>query len=79
MYRLEYDTKVDSDIKKLGGAEKKRIKHAVNERLLIDPTLYGKPLQHSLFSLRSFRVGDYRVLFKLEADCIFIVHIGHRK
>jgi len=79
MYRLSYDTKISSDIAQLGGAEKKRIKTAINEKLVNSPTLYGKPLQHSLLGLRSFRVGDYRVIFKLETDLIFVVYIGHRK
>lgn len=79
MYQLEYDSKVSADILQLGEAEKQRIKQAINEKLAHNPILYGKPLQYSLLGLRSFRVGDYRVVFKLETNSIFIVYIGHRK
>jgi len=79
MYAIEYDTKVRSDMLKLGGSEKVRIKRAVDTKLILNPTLYGKPLQYSLVGLRSFRVGEYRVIFRLEESIIFIVFIGHRK
>jgi len=79
MYELAYDPKINLDLKRLGGAEKKRIKQAISQKLIHNPTLYGKPLQHSLNSLRSFRVGEYRVIFKIDTNCLFIVHIGHRK
>lgn len=79
MYRIEYDTKVRSDTLKLGETEKVRIQRAINSKLILNPTLFGKPLQYSLIGLRSFRVGDYRVIFRLEESTIFIVFIGHRK
>ncbi|HAV42443.1 TPA: type II toxin-antitoxin system RelE/ParE family toxin [bacterium] len=56
-----------------------RIKTAIEERLLKEPAKYGKPLRYSLKSLWTLRVGDYRVIYKIEDDNIIILKIGHRK
>ena len=80
MYQVEYlDSVVKSDILKLPKAERKRIKKAIEERLIKDPLRFGKPLHYSLKACRRMRVGPYRVVFKLERKIILIVKIGHRK
>ena len=59
--------------------EKKRIKQAIEERLVQDPIHFGKPLRYSFKGCRRMRVGHYRVIFKLEAKTVLIVKIAHRK
>ena len=59
--------------------EKKRIKQAIEKRLIQDPVHFGKPLRYSLKGCRRMRVENYRVIFKLETKTILIVKIGHRK
>lgn len=78
MYQLSYHPEVAHDVASLGTAEKRRIQQAIENKLLISPVQFGKPLQYSLSGLRSFRVGDYRVIFKLLETEIFIVLIAHR-
>ena len=78
MYQLEYHPEVVGDIARLGTAERRRIKTAIETKLQTAPVQFGKPLQHSLSGLRSFRVGDYRVVFQLRVSQIFIVLIAHR-
>ena len=41
----------------------------------------GKPLQGPFRGLRSYRVGDYRIVYKLELQppCVLICRIGHRR
>lgn len=56
-----------------------RIKKAVEERLMIDPTKYGKPLRKSLKSYWKLRIGDYRVVYKIEGNEVIILGIIHRK
>ena len=60
-------------------SEKERIKNAIENKLLVDPFLYGIPLRGSLRNLRKLRVGDYRVAFLLEKNEIFVVAMAHRK
>jgi mRNA interferase RelE/StbE len=56
-----------------------RIKHAIEERLMKEPLFAGKPLRRSLRGHRKLRIGDYRVIYRVEKDTILILKIGHRK
>lgn len=78
MYKISYHSKVVDDILHLGSSDKKRIKKAIEDKLVIDPIRFGKPLQYSLKGLRSFRVGDYRVVFILIKSEIYIIMIANR-
>jgi mRNA interferase RelE/StbE len=78
MYRITYHHKVVDDLIKISPPHKKIIKKAIEERLTTEPQLFGKPLQFSLKGLRSMRAGDYRVVFELTKNEVFIVLIEHR-
>ena len=43
------------------------------------PLLFAKPLKHSQFGQYRFRIGDYRLLFDIHTDTIYIVKVGHRR
>lgn len=58
---------------------RERIQKAIEQRLLTDPAKYGGPLQRSLQGYRKLRVGDYRVIYKVDKENIVILKIGHRK
>jgi mRNA interferase RelE/StbE len=82
MWRIQYaDSVVRMDIPRLDHAAKQRIKKAIETKLTTDPLRFGKPLRHSLHHLRSFRVGDYRMLYHLdyEAMLVSVTSIGHRR
>ena len=80
MYKIEYlESVVIDDIPKLAKTEKKRIRKAIEERLMQDPFRFGKPLRYSLKGCRRMRIGNYRVIFKLEIRSILIIKISHRK
>jgi mRNA interferase RelE/StbE len=83
MYTIQYDEHAIATIKSLDGsiknALKNALKKAVEEKLLLNPTRFGKPLQHDLAGGRSFRVGDYRVIFDLSDTTIHVWLIAHRK
>jgi mRNA-degrading endonuclease RelE of RelBE toxin-antitoxin system len=55
------------------------IKQAIEERLMVDPIGFGKPLRYSLKGLRRLRVGDYRVMYQVKGKTVTIVAIKHRK
>ena len=69
---------VKEDIPKLDVRLKKQIKHAIETRLMTEPELYGKPLRRSLAGYRKLRVGDYRVIFRIQKNLVKILIIGHR-
>ena len=56
-----------------------RIIRAIETRLGTDPARYGTRLRRSLSSLWKLRVGDYRVVYELEANQVRVWLIAHRK
>lgn len=72
---------VKNDIPKLPVKAKGIIKKAIEERLMVDYIVFGKPLRYSLKGHRRLRVGDYRVVYRIDptAKTVIIVAIKHRK
>ena len=67
------------DLPKINKNVKIRIKKAIEERLMTEPTKYGKLLRRSLKGYWKLRVGDYRIVYKTKNEEIFIFRIIHRK
>ncbi|PIT92480.1 MAG: type II toxin-antitoxin system RelE/ParE family toxin [Candidatus Harrisonbacteria bacterium CG10_big_fil_rev_8_21_14_0_10_42_17] len=79
-FRIQYHSKVISDdIPKLPPVWKRKIKKAIEEKLTVKPEVFGKPLRKSLKGYRKLRVGDYRVIFRIEKRTVKIFVIQHRK
>jgi len=81
-YHVEYlDIVREEDIPKLPSSAKSLIKKAIEQRLMIDPIGFGKPLRYSLKGHRRLRVSDYRVIYRIEASTnkVLIIAIKHRK
>lgn len=69
---------VKEDIPKLSTADKKKIKKAIEDKLTSSPEIFGKPLRRSLKGYRKLRIGDYRVIYRIENKKVKILCIGHR-
>ena len=69
---------VRDDIPRLPGELKERVRRAIEERLTTHPDLYGKPLRRSLKGYRKLRIGDWRVIFRIEKNAVKILIIRHR-
>lgn len=81
-YSIEYLlTILREDIPTFDKTIKATIKKAIEERLAVDPIGFGKPLRYSLKGHRRLRVGDYRLVYRIEptAKIVLIVAIKHRK
>ena len=79
-YVIEYlESVIKKDIPKLSTTAKAFIKKAIEEKLMIDPIGFGSPLRYSLKGYRRLRVGDYRVVYRIENYTILIIAIKHRK
>ena len=79
-FELRYHPDVrDVDIPQLNETLKKRIKKAIEERLSISPHQYGEPLRKTLKGYWKLRVGDYRVVCKVERNEVWIFAIINRK
>ncbi len=81
-YIIEYlQIVVEDDIPRLPKTMRERIRKAIEERLTFDPVGFGKPLRYSLKGHRRLRVGDYRVVYKIEPakNTVTVTAIKHRK
>ena len=77
-YSLKYHAKVFGEVAALDSFWRGQIKSALEEKLLVRPELFGKPLRQSLSGCRSLRVGDYRIVYQIEKKAIYILAVVHR-
>ena len=79
-YQIRYHPDVrEKDLPKINRNIQKRIKAAIEKRLLVAPERYSEPLRRTLKGYRKLRVGDYRIVLKLQDQDILILAICHRK
>jgi mRNA interferase RelE/StbE len=79
-YNLLYHPDIQKyDLPKIPRNIQQTIRRAIEERLLQNPFLSGEPLRQSLKWHRKLRVGDYRIIYRVEGKEIIILKIGHRK
>ena len=79
-YELRYHPDAGAiDIPLLNETLKKRIKKALEDRLMTAPHQYGEPLRKNLKGYWKLRVGDYRVVFKVVEQEIWVMGIINRK
>ena len=82
MLEIKYLPEVIKDqIPKPSLPARRRVKKAIEKKLMINPIAFGKPLKHSLEGLRRLRVDDYRIIYKIDEgiDRVIVVKIAHRK
>ena len=78
-FTITYHEKViTDDIPKLSQTDQQRIRRAIEQKLTAQPEVFGVPLRKSLRGYRKLRVGDYRVIFRIEKMVIKILVIAHR-
>jgi len=81
-WSIEFSKAADRDFGKLDKPVQTRIFRYLYERIAncADPRAFGKPLQHDLSGLWRYRVGDHRIVCRLEDDklIVLVVEIGHR-
>jgi mRNA interferase RelE/StbE len=58
---------------------RERIRRGIESRLMTAPQEYGLPLRKNLGGFWKLRVGEYRVVFKVEGEMVYILAIRHRK
>ena len=78
-FEIQYHKDVVSeDIPKISKKWKATIKKSIEEKLATQPQIFGKPLRHSLKGYRKLRVGDWRIIFRIEDSIVKILAIQHR-
>lgn len=67
------------DIPRLDRNAAKRIRKAIEEKLVSHPEIYGLPLRGTLKQYWKLRVDDYRVVYGIKSKIVFIFVIANRK
>ncbi len=83
-WNVELSESADRELGKLDPQNRKRILRFLHERVakLDDPRSLGEALHGSrLGEFWKYRVGDYRLISKIEDDrlVVLVLRVGHRK
>jgi mRNA-degrading endonuclease RelE of RelBE toxin-antitoxin system len=78
-YRVRYTTEAAGRIRNLHPQIKKEIREGI--RILLQTPLAGHPLHFELSGLRSYRIRNHRVIYRINADdrTIDVVFVGPRR
>ena len=82
-YRVEYLPQVVRTLEKMNKYTKRILVEWIEKNLVgcENPRVRGKPLSANRAGQWRYRVGDYRIIVKIEDDklVILVIAIGHRK
>ena len=82
-FAVEYTKAAFKQLKKMDKKIASFIISYIEDKLVDcdNPRIYGKALQGNLNDMWRYRVGDYRILAKIEDDMvvIIVIEVGHRK
>jgi mRNA interferase RelE/StbE len=82
-WRIEFVPAAAKELKKLGTAEARRIVKTLETRIAVldDPRSLGSALTGDLSGLWRWRIGDYRVIARIEDEriTILVVRVAHRR
>jgi mRNA interferase RelE/StbE len=83
LWTVEFDDRARRELRKLDVQIQREILRYLRERVAgsSDPRQFGKPLRMNLAGLWRYRVGDYRLICRLEENrlVVLVLQIGHRR
>jgi len=79
-WRISFTPQAQKDLRGIGKRDARRIRTFLKERVVVDPRAVGGRLKGQLREFWRWRVGDYRVLARIEDDrlLVLVVQVGHR-
>ena len=80
-WKIEFTPAAAKQLKKIGPDNGRRIIRFLRENVQADPYKKSKVLKGALRKFWRYRVGDFRVLARIERDrlVVLIVSVGHRR
>ncbi len=82
MYRVLVDELIfTEDFKVIGKNDQQLIIKIIRKKLTLSPEQYGKPLRGNLKGFWKLKVGQYRVIYKINKDqiLVYVIKIGFRR
>lgn len=79
-WQIRFTPQAEKDLAALGAVAARRVLAFLQERVVSDPKGHGGQLKGQLREFWRWRVGDLRILGRIEDDhlLVLVVHIGHR-
>ena len=82
-WKIEWDDRARKELRKLDSSVQKEILSYLRLRIMEanNPRVFGQSLSGNKAGLWRYRVGNYRVICKIEDDIlvVFVIGVGHRK
>jgi len=81
-WSISFEPRAEKDLQKLSRADRARVLHYLSERIapLDDPRAQGKALKADFAGAWRYRVGDIRIIVRIEFNVLVVVvlAVGHR-
>jgi mRNA interferase RelE/StbE len=82
-WKIEWDDRARKELRKLDSFVQKEILSYLRLRVMAsnNPRLFGQSLSGNKAGLWRYRVGNYRIICRIEDDTlvVFVIGVGHRK
>ena len=82
-WQVEWEDRARRELRRLDGSVQQQILRYLRERIATDapPRRFGRALTGDRIGLWRYRVGDYRLICKIEDDhlLVLILAVGHRR
>jgi mRNA interferase RelE/StbE len=77
-WSISFEPKAEKDLQRLSSVDRGRILRYLSERIapLDDPRMLGKALTANFAGAWRYRVGDIRIIVRLEFDTLVVVVIA---
>ena len=72
---------LEEDFKKISRGIQQEIIKSIRKKLAVDPQAYGEPLRGDYKDYWKLRVGDFRVIYRMDKNQLFVlvIKIGIRR
>lgn len=82
-WKIEFDIEAAREFRKLDHAAQLAIRKYLRDRIAMDedPRRFGRPLRGDKVGLWRYRIGDYRLVCRIEDDrlVVLILTVGQRR
>ncbi len=83
VWQIEFDSEAEIDLRKIDREIQRRILRYLREKIATekDPRRFGAPLRRELSGMWKYRLGDYRLICRIEDNkvVVYVIRVGHRK
>jgi mRNA interferase RelE/StbE len=83
VWTVAFDADAAKELRALGASERQRVLRYLRDRIVTpdDPRRFGKPLTGDLAGLWRYRVGDMRIIARIDgaAVTVLVLRVGQRR